>query len=139
MQPEPSGERWIPPHILTAIGTAEDGQRVVGLALSGEREETLLARAFQAMDWNVEFGVDAHLIALGMRRELQLVISDNLFVIGEFAQESHEGKTPHMLYVAADDFDEFDHAWNSGADGVMLRDVDTDSIFTYAVVMKDDA
>jgi AmiR/NasT family two-component response regulator len=142
MEPEPFGERFIPPRILTAVGIGESGNRSVALSLLSDREETEIATSFERLGWRILIVYD-ELDALEIltERTPDLIITDRP---GQFQHVAMMrdlfvgGKVPKLMVVVDDrEPERMNEAWAAGAAAVMLRTVGADDLFNYIVVQHD--
>lgn len=122
--------------MLTSVGTSEDGERVVALAVSDEFEEGLLSRSFQSLGCRVVHDVYGIFLSREANPPINLVVADSLTLIEDLKREEWVTARPQMFLLAPNSFEQFERAWMAGADGVMLRSIDARSRFHYEVVTR---
>ena len=139
MQTLTDGERYIPPHVPTAVGTAPFGQRTVLVALSSPRELRLFIDAWKRLGWNViSVNEQKEFVQFLFSGEADLFVTDRLKKLRIIRKLLPPSRLPRTRLVA-DDLRHAKSAWKAGAEAVMVRSIQHDDFFNYDVVERPDA
>ena len=134
-----SGERFVPPHIGTAIGTAEFGERTVVIALDNAREAAYFEGIYLKRGWRVLSARTPRQVLEIVRTEsIDLLVTDRIPYVATIRMMRRSGHETAFHFVAPD-VSFAGIAWNAGAEAVMVRTIRHDDFFSYDVVERPDA
>jgi hypothetical protein len=138
MQTQTFGERFGPPHVRTAIGSANYAERTVLIALKNLREAAQFADMYRRMGWRVLVAErPSRFIAMVREESVDLVVTDKVPYIATVRLLRRDGRVP-ATHIVAPDPSSARTALAAGADAVMVRSIRHDDFFSYDVVTRPD-